>query len=176
MVRAEVAMREADERREAFDRAFGASQRPGSHLAIYGASTGPMDDQPLDGFEAMHGRLTFPLAGRAEVPSPSDPRSGNGPGLMLVAVRDTAVRAVYPGRVVLVGQYLDYGMTVLLDHGDRYFSVYGRLSSAGVKLGDAVPERGRIGWISRHGSRRPTLYFELRKGTAPIDAARWLGL
>lgn len=176
MVRAEAAMRQADERRDAFLRAFGASQGPGGHLAIYGASTGPMDDVPLVGFEAMRGRLTFPLAGRAEVPSPSDPRSGNGPGLMLVASRDTAVRAVYPGRVVLVGEYSNRGLTVLLDHGDRYFSLYGNLSRAEVQLGDAVPERGRIGWIMRHRSRRPTLYFELRRGTAPLDASTWLGL
>jgi septal ring factor EnvC (AmiA/AmiB activator) len=77
---------------------------------------------------------------------------------------------------VLVGPYLDYGQTVLVDHGDRYFTVYGRLSRAEVKLGDSVPERGRIGWITQHGSHRPTLYFEIRKGTAPLDASRWLGL
>lgn len=176
MTRAEAAMRQADERREAFERAFRQSQPPPGHLAVYGAGTGPTDSAPLDGFEAMRGRLSFPLAGRAEVPTPDDPRSGNGPGLSLRAVRNTAVRSIYPGRVVFVGQYLDYGQTVLLDHGDSYFSLYGRLSRTEVKLGDSVPDRGRLGWVSRQGSRRPTLYFELRKGTAPIEAASWLGI
>lgn len=174
--RAGAAMREADERRAAFLRAFGGSDPAGGHLAIYGAGTGPLHGPPVDGFEAMRGRLSFPLAGRAEVPSPADPRSGDGPGLTLEAVQPTAVRAVYPGRVVLVGRYLDYGQTVLVDHGDRFFTVYGRLSRAEVRLGDSVAERGRIGWIDRHGAARPTLYFEIRKGTAPLDAASWLGL
>jgi murein DD-endopeptidase MepM/ murein hydrolase activator NlpD len=178
LLRAGAAMREADERRAAFLRAFGASGAGDDHMAIYGASTEPLDpgQAPTEGFESMRGRLSFPLAGRAEVPSPSDPRSGNGPGLLLVATSATAVRAVYPGRVVLVGPYLDYGQTVLVDHGERYFTVYGRLSRAEVKLGDSIPERGRLGWITRHGGHRPTLYFEIRRGTAPLDAASWLGL
>jgi septal ring factor EnvC (AmiA/AmiB activator) len=91
-------------------------------------------------------------------------------------MRNTAVRAVYPGRVVFVGQYLHYGKTVLLGHGDNYFSLYGRLSRSEVKLGDSVPDRGRLGWVTRHRGQRPSLYFELRKGTAPIDASSWLGL
>jgi septal ring factor EnvC (AmiA/AmiB activator) len=178
MLRAEVAMRQADERRDAFDRAFGSSQAPPGQLAVYGAGleTGPLEPPPGGSFEGMRGRLSFPLAGRAEIGGAEDPASAGGPGLELRAGRDTAVRAVFAGRVVFVGEYLDYGTTVLVEHGENYFSLYGRLTRPEVALGDAVPERGRLGWVMRHGARPPLLHFELRRGTSPIDAAKWLGL
>jgi len=177
MLRAQVAMRQADERRDAFLRAFGSSQPPPGHLSVYGAGpeTGPLAGDPQGSFEAMRGRLSVPLAGRFETGG-EDPASGGGSGLELRAARDTTVLAIYAGRVVFVGEYLDYGTTILVDHGEDYFSLYGRLARTEVALGDPVPERGRIGWVMRHGSRPPTLHFELRKGTAPIDAAKWLGL
>jgi murein hydrolase activator len=178
MLRAETAMRQADERRDAFERAFGSSQAPPGGLAIYGAGpeTGPLDADPAGSFAAMRGRLSFPLAGRAEIDRAEALGASSGGGIELRAGRDTAVRAVFAGRVVFVGEYLDYGPTVLIDHGENYFSLYGRLARAEVSLGDAVPERGRVGWVMRSGSRAPTLHFELRQGTNPVDAAKWLGL
>ncbi len=168
---AEQAMQQADERRDAFDRAFGGGNDP-AHISVYGADTGPLPPDPGSRFAAMNGRLSFPLAGRAEV---ADKDIGVGPGMQLRASRDTAARAVYPGTVTFVGQR-DFGTTVVLDHGDGYYSVYGNLQRLDVKEGDAVPERGRIGWVLRHGSHAPVLYFELRRGKQVMDAGPWLGL
>jgi murein hydrolase activator len=168
---AERAMQEADERRDAFDRAFGSSNDP-AHISVYGADTGPLPPDPGSRFAAMKGRLSFPLAGRAEV---ADKDGSIGPGMQLRASRDTAARAVYPGTVVFVGQR-DFGTTVVIDHGDGYFSVYGNLQRLDVKTGDVLAERGRIGWVLRHGSRPPILYFELRRGKQVMEAGPWLGL
>jgi murein DD-endopeptidase MepM/ murein hydrolase activator NlpD len=177
MERARVAIRQADERAEAYEHAFGAD-RAGGQVAIYGPSA---DDASgvgaADGpFETMRGRLAFPLGGRAAVGDPTQMGFDSGPGIELRATRDTTVRAVYAGRVVFVGEYLDYGLSVLIDHGGEYYSLYGRLSRAEVALGDTVPDRGRIGWVTRAGAKAATLHFELRKGAGPLDAARWLGL
>ena len=124
----------------------------------------------------MRGRLAFPLAGRAVVGGGDGPAAGSGSGLELSAGRDTAVRAVHPGRVVFVGDYLDFGLTAIVDHGDDFVSLYGRLARVEVRLGDDVPGGARVGWILRRGSHHPTLHFELRKGMTPIDARSWLGL
>ena len=173
MQRARSAMQQADERRAAFMRAFGTS---GSlpHISVYGAS-GPVPDVgPSVRFSEMRGRLSFPLAGRAEVLTPTAP-STSPEGMMLVASRDTAVRSVYAGRVVFAGE-THRGHTVVVDHGKSYFSVYGQLNHIEVKVDETVRERSRIGWVLRYGDKSPTLYFEIRRGKKLLDPAPWLGL
>jgi len=172
MKRAESAMQQADERRAAFDRAFGHSELP-PHMAIYGG-TGPIDGSSSTGIEDARGRLSFPLAGRAEVLHAPESQATLR-GLQLVASRDTAVRGVYAGRVAFAGP-TEHGLTIVLDHGDNHFSLYGGLQRAEVKVGDAIAERARLGWVLRHGARPPRLYFELRRGNDLIDANAWLGL
>src|SRR5512133_3221111 len=98
MVRAQAVMQQADERRAAFERAFGGEADPADPVAIYGAGTeattpasaetGPM--------AAMHGRLSLPLGGRAQLAS-DGPDGLGGSGIELRASRDTTARAVYPG-------------------------------------------------------------------------------
>jgi septal ring factor EnvC (AmiA/AmiB activator) len=172
MKRAEIAMQQADERRAAFERAFGSS-RPVPDMAIYG-SDGPVDGSRTAPFESTRGRLSFPLAGRAEVQRAHEPSDGPT-GITLVAARDTPVSSVFPGRVAFAGP-TEHGSTVVVDHGDHYFSLYGRLDGVEVSVGDALPERGRIGWVRRRGGRPASLYFELRQEADVLDAATWLGL
>ncbi|MCA9624852.1 MAG: peptidoglycan DD-metalloendopeptidase family protein [Myxococcales bacterium] len=172
MQRARSVMQQADERRDAFHRAFGGGGLS-DHLAIYGAS-GPSSAGPLAPFAEMKGRLSFPLSGRAEVQRPSEPTT-EVTGLRLTASRDTAVRAVYPGEVVFVGTS-HVGRAVILDHGKGWFTVYGNLDHIEVKEGERLDERGRVGWVLRYGAKRPTLYFEVRHGKRLLDPAPWLGL
>ncbi len=172
MKRARVAMQQAEERRAAFHRAFGNST-PSPHLTIYGAGTGPVDSEPVARFAAMRGRLSFPLAGRAEVRTSN--QGDVGPGLWLLGSRDTGVRSVYPGRVAFAGRTA-HGLTVVVDHGDRYFTLYGNLQRVDVEVGESLSERSRPGWVMRHGGGAPQLYFELRRGQSVLNAAPWLGL
>jgi len=173
MQRAKSAMRQADERRAAFLRAFGSSSTALPHMAIYGAE-GPAPAGPRARFAEMKGRLSFPLAGRAEVRMSALPMP-DSQGLQLVASRDTAVRSVYPGRVVFAGAS-HRGETVVIDHGEGFFSVYAQLNHVEVKKGESVEERSRVGWVLRYGDKSPTLYFEIRQGKKLLDPAPWLGL
>lgn len=174
MTRASSVMKQAEERRAAFERAFGHSGGYSSdHLTIYGAS-GPVDSGPVAPFPEMKGRLSFPLSGRAEVQMPTQPSTEPQP-LILVASRDTAVRSVYPGRVVFAGKS-HVGEAVIVEHGGGWFTVYGSLDHLEVRVGEEVRERSRLGWVLRYGSKRPTLHFEVRKGDTLLDPAPWLGL
>jgi septal ring factor EnvC (AmiA/AmiB activator) len=170
MHKARAVMQQADERRAAFEQAFGASQ-PLEHLAIYGANA-PPDAEPPSRFSQMRGRLSLPLEGRTEVQHLDGPDEG---GLWLLGSRDAPVRSVYAGRIVFVGQTA-HGNTVVIDHGEHYFSVYGNLSQVEVDRDESVPERGRLGWVLRHADRNPALYFEIRRGQRILDAGPWLGL
>ncbi len=174
MSRARLALQETEERRSAFARAFETSQRPDS-VAIYGADLGPTDAESRSGFRALKGRLPFPIAGRAEVRRVNHPGAG-GPGVELVASVGAPVRSVAAGRVAFADSYDDYGITVILDHGDHYYSVYSNLGSAEVRTGESVSSGGRIGVVGLGNSHGAALYFELRHNAATIDPSPWLGL
>ena len=118
-------------------------------------------------------RLPKAHAPVSEVVDPTDPEQRRG--VLVVASRDTAVRAVHPGRVTFLGK-TRYGETVVLDHGDRHYTVYANLHHVEVKFGEVVSHRARLGWVLRFGKKAPSLYFEVRKGDEPLDARQWLGL
>ena len=173
MLHARTALKEAEERRAAFTRAFESSSQPPDYMAIYGADVGPTDIDARAGFRALKGRLSFPVAGRAEVRRVQ--RAGV-PGMEFAAAAGTAVRCVAPGRVVFADRVEDYGLAVVVDHGDHYNSVYANLGSTELHAGDPIAASGRIGTVGADGSRSPALYFELRKSGATIDPGPWLGL
>lgn len=173
MVRARTALAQADERRAAFARAFETSERP-DHVAIYGADLGPGDVDAKAGFKAMKGRLLLPIAGRAEVRRIS--RAAGVQGVEFAAPMGTAVRSVAAGRVAFADRYDDYGMTVLLDHGDHYYSLYANLGSVDVHVGETVAGGGRIGTVGSEAGKPSALVFEIRKNENALDAATWLGL
>lgn len=173
MTRARAALEQADERRAAFARAFESSERP-DHVAIYGADLGPSDVDARAGFRAQRGRLLLPVAGRAEVRKVT--RAAGVQGVEFAASLGTPVRSVAAGRVVFADRYDDYGLTVLLDHGDHYYSLYGSLASADVRVGEVVAPGGRIGTIGSEGGNPAALRFEIRKNADSLDAGAWLGL
>jgi len=173
VARAENALLSAADRERAFERAFqGAGSS--SHTAVYGA-LGPSD--PLEvrqGFAGAKGRLPFPIAGRAEIHNAR--RGGSdGSGLEMRAPLGTSVRAVHPGRVAFADVYSDYGKTVILDHGGRYYTVSANLGSIDVAVGDDVQTNARIGSVGDAG-RGALVYFEIRVGTETADPSEWFGI
>jgi septal ring factor EnvC (AmiA/AmiB activator) len=174
MDQARTALLAAQDRALAFERAF-TSSGPSAHTTIYGASAGPTDPAELGtGLAAMQGRLPFPLPGRAEIQVARRP-GADGPGLEMRVPRGTAVRAVYPGRVSFADSYASYGKTVIVDHGDRYYTVSASLSEILVRVGDEVQSGSRLGSVGdcEGGS---CLYFEVRQGTKALDAQQWFGI
>jgi septal ring factor EnvC (AmiA/AmiB activator) len=172
MARARRALEAEDERRAAFARAFETSSRP-DHVAIYGADTGPRDADARLGFTAQKGRLLFPVTGRAEVERTH--RHGVM-GLDLLAQPGAVVRSVAAGRVVFADRYDTYGLTVIVDHGDRYYSVYANLGGTELEAADPIAAGARVGTAPATGGSREAVYFEIRRGTEAVDPGPWLGL
>ncbi len=173
MQRARSALTQADERRAAFARAFETSERPG-HVAIYGADLGPNDVDTRAGFRALKGRLLLPVTGRAEVRRVD--RGGGASGVELSAALGTAVRSAATGRVAFADRYDDYGLTVLLDHGDHYYSLYASLDTVDVHVGETIAAGSRIGTVGNASGKGAALHFEVRRNESSLDAAAWLGL
>jgi septal ring factor EnvC (AmiA/AmiB activator) len=170
LVRAEDALRAADERERAFAQAF----ETGGHTAVYGA-VGPADPEPTaSGFASLKGRLPFPLGGRSEI-RPARRASSDGPGLEMRAALGTPVRSVAAGRVAFADTYADYGKTIIIEHGRRHYTVSANLSSIDVAVGDEVSAGQRLGAVGDSGNG-PGLYFELRVGKETVDPSAWFGI
>jgi septal ring factor EnvC (AmiA/AmiB activator) len=96
-------------------------------------------------------------------------------GVEFGAARGDPVRAVADGIVRFAGWFRGYGKIVILDHGDRYFTVLGHLDEIDVSVGDAVRRGDRIGSAGDTGSLAgPRLYFEIRRGAQALDPSGWL--
>ena len=82
----------------------------------------------------------------------------------LIAPAATPVRAMLSGRVQLVRSISGYGLTVLLEHGRGWQTVYAHLQSTDVRVGQLVHAGDRIGRVGRSGSASTDhLHVELRR-------------
>ncbi len=95
-------------------------------------------------------------------------------GVDFEASLGTPVVAVAAGRVRFAGWFRGYGRLVILDHGDRFFTVSGHLDDIAVAVGDDVRAAQAIGTVGESGSLvGPRLYFEVRQGDEALDPAAW---
>lgn len=162
---------EAEDRRASFERAFAKSEGTG-RIAVYGAGITVHDDDVQTGFLAMKGRLPLPVTGKANITSR---KARGGVILELHAPLGAPVRATFDGRVAFSSRYGEYGTMVILDHGDRWFTVSGNLQSVDVKVGDEVSAGSKIGTVGDEGSG-PMVSFELRHGSDTLDPRPFVGL
>jgi septal ring factor EnvC (AmiA/AmiB activator) len=133
--------------------------------------TGDMDDLG-DGFAQMRGELALPVQGSMRI---GDGSREGAPGLEFYGRPGGPVRAAADGRVAFARNYGAYGLMVILDHGGSFYTVYGGLGSTDVQVGDWVGMSTRLGTLET-GVADAILFFEIRRGTRPLDARSWLGL
>ena len=82
----------------------------------------------------------------------------------LIAPAATPVLAMLSGRVQLVRSISGYGLTVLLEHGRGWQTVYAHLQSSNVRVGQLVHAGDGIGRVGRSGSASTDhLHVELRR-------------
>ena len=116
-------------------------------------------------------RLVYPLAIQAEEVDPYGWRYSESrqawrmhAGQDLVAPEGTPVLAMLPGHVVLVEELDGYGLTVVLDHGRGWQTLYAHLLSASVQPGDFLPAASPMGHVGQSGrASGPHLHVELRR-------------
>jgi len=97
-------------------------------------------------------------------------------GMYIGAPVGTAVKAVESGRVARAQDLGTYGTTMILEHGNGYWSIYARLSALEVKPGDDVVRGQVIGRVGGENTDEgPHLYFEIRgQDGIALDPADWL--
>ena len=142
--------------------------------------TSILSDYPIsseDPFSEHKGRLTWPIAGTL-LHDFGQPRVGGGlrwNGVVLSAPRGREVRAVYHGRVAFADWLAGLGLLVIVDHGDGYMTLYGYNESILKNAGDWVAPGDVIATVGDSGGQpQAGLYFEIRKGTRPINPRQWV--
>lgn len=95
-------------------------------------------------------------------------------GLEIGAPLGSVVKPVSEGKVVLAQVLPGFGNVVIVDHGQRYYTLYGRLASSLVGAGQVVTSRTTIGILGEQDHRGRNFYFELRFKGQAIDPKGYL--
>jgi len=123
------------------------------------------------------GKVTFlwPVKGRVSSRFGRRVMHGRGrhfhEGIDIAARKGTPVKAARSGHVVYATSRIPgYGNMVIVQHPDKYSTVYAHLTKIGVKKGQFVTRGQQVGTVGRTG--RATghhLHFEVRAKRQPVD-------
>jgi len=131
------------------------------------------------GLEALRGKLDWPVHGPVSAPfgkykHPEFAAEIFRKGIDIDAPIGEDIRAVEKGTIVYADRFSGYGKMVIVDHGERYYTIYGHLSEILKKSGDEV-RRGEV--VGRAGDSDSLagskLYFEMRKDGRSLDPVPW---
>lgn len=92
-------------------------------------------------------------------------------GLEVSSPTGSEVRPISSGKVAVVQSLPGLGNVVILDHGARYYSLYGRLATVGCSAGDTVSVDSVLGTVGEPDYRGRNFYFELRFRGQAVDPA-----
>lgn len=90
-------------------------------------------------------------------------------GIEFSTPRASEVYSVLDGKVAYVGVMPGYEQVVVVEHGGRSYSLYGRLSDVTVKVGDRVAKDQAIATTSPPDEKGRTFYFEVRRNGVPVN-------
>jgi septal ring factor EnvC (AmiA/AmiB activator) len=142
--------------------------------------TSILSDYPItseEPFSDFRGRLTWPVAGTL-LRDFGQPRVGGAlkwNGVVLAAPRGREVRSVYHGRVAFADWLAGMGLLVIVDHGEGYMTLYGYNETILKDAGDWVAPGDVIATVGDSGGQAESgLYFEIRRGTQPLNPRRWV--
>lgn len=96
-------------------------------------------------------------------------------GLDIGATRGTAVFAPAPGTVVFAGQHAEYGVALVIDHGNDIKTLYGHLTKVTVAQDQKVQRGQPVGLTGNTGrSSGPHLHYEIQVKGQPVNPRSYL--
>jgi murein hydrolase activator len=129
--------------------------------------------------ESMRGKLDWPVKGQViggfgKAKHHEFSTEVFRKGLEIEAPVGEEIRAVEKGKVVFADRFSGYGKMLIIDHGDRYYTVYAHLADFLKKNGDLVRRGEAVALVGDSDSLAGSkLYFEMRKDGKSIDPAPW---
>ncbi len=123
-------------------------------------------------FAASKGKIRLPVAGKiSSFFNVTGEENRQHPGITITTRPAAQVVAPFAGEVVFAGDFLDYGLMVIISHSSSYHTLL-----AGMKRIDCAPGQNLLageplGVMASDGEGE--LYVELRKRSKPIDPVTW---
>ena len=136
-----------------------------------------MRDEHTVAFAASKGRMHWPVAGRVLHRFGEARADGRlkWEGIYLAAAEGTRINAIHSGRVVFSDWLRGFGLLTIIDHGNRYMSLYGNADALLKQAGDWVESGEPIASAGSSGGRDVSgVYFEVRADGRPTNPAAWL--
>lgn len=137
----------------------------------------------VSNFASMRGSLPRPVGGAFNITSRFGPHSlpdlpdvvYDNPGIDAEVARGATAQAVYAGKVSGVYMIPGFSTVVIVNHGG-YYTVYGNLASASVKVGDVVKQGSAVGRVadSEDSPGHGQIHFEVWKNREKQDPLAWI--
>lgn len=147
--------------------------------SLISKSTGELVSDPaspgLYDFSAQKGNLSPPVIGRLSRNVADGWRNdAECPGVIFSAPRGSEIRAIFDGTVRYNDIMPGYGKVLIIDHGNKYFSLISQGAQFFKTLGQEVVEGDIIGLTGGGPWVQEGIYFEIRHGEQQEDPLEWL--
>jgi len=140
----------------------------------------PQEPPAGEGLDGRRGKLEWPVRGAVtsafgKSKHPEFAVEVFRKGIDIEAPLGQAIKVVEKGRVAFADRLTGYGRMVIVDHGERFFTVYAHLSEIFKKTGDEIGQGEVIGLVGDSDSLAGAkLYFEMRRDGRSVDPMPWL--
>jgi septal ring factor EnvC (AmiA/AmiB activator) len=94
-------------------------------------------------------------------------------GINILTLKSEPVRSVFQGKVVTVAEVPGMNKVVMVQHGE-FFTVYAKLRSVSVEVGEEVDARESIGEVYTDKNDVSELQFQIWKNSVKQDPEKWL--
>ncbi|MBR9979156.1 MAG: peptidoglycan DD-metalloendopeptidase family protein [Bacteroidetes bacterium] len=146
-----------------------------------GKAAAPLPNVPIANttFGKLRGRLPWPVAQGAVVETFGEhvnPRVGTvtiNNGIEISTPNGSQVRSVADGTVTMIRFIAGFGNLVIINHNDKFLTVYAHLSEVLVRM-DKKVKAGQVIARSGEGISGPRLHFELWHDKIKLDPLLWL--
>jgi septal ring factor EnvC (AmiA/AmiB activator) len=131
-------------------------------------------------FSKMRGKLHFPVKGKiigrfGRTAHPELKTYTYQKGITIKAPAGKPVKAVHDGRVIFADWFKGYGLMIIVDHGEHYYSLSAHASQLLKKVDDVVFAGETIAHVGDTNSIKGAgLYFEVRLRGKPQNPLKWL--
>lgn len=182
-------LQEKNRQKEALNRKIADLIRQESQKASKGASgkkssggkttSTAVDTKLSNEFAANKGRLPWPVEGaivehfgKHHHPVYTNVELPQNNGVTLAVRPGAQAKAVFNGKVTQIVVLPGYNQCVLVNHG-AYFTLYSKLRSVSVKVGENITTGQVVGTVDTIGGE-DLFHFELWKGSTPQNPEGWL--
>jgi len=116
----------------------------------------------------------LPATGKIIVPFGGDLENRNE-GIDIELAEGTEVRAAADGKVLFSASHGGFGNMVIIQHNERFISVYAHLKENAAKEGQQIKQGELVGFSGMTGvAPTPRLHFEIREYSKPVDPLKYL--